>query len=111
VEKPGEGDFRLWVIDLAEARREKPKEEKLLYHLIADPRRARLFTGTDKIRFLKHYLRIGGRNGIRGMEESPRNRRYDMKAWLTFMMLLPPAHFLLGILSSARVDILIGKEE
>jgi len=62
VEKPGEENFRLWVIDLVEARREKPKEEKLLYHLIADPRRARLFTGTDKIRFLKHYLSFSGQD-------------------------------------------------
>lgn len=55
-ERFSDGKFRLWVIDLVEAEDRKPPEEKMLYHLIADPRLAALFTGTNKIRFLKWYL-------------------------------------------------------
>lgn len=62
VERLEEGKFRLWVIDLGEALDQKPPENKMLFHLIADPRNARMFTGTDKIRFLKWYLLFSGRN-------------------------------------------------
>ncbi len=56
VERFSDGKFRLWVIDLVEAEDRRPPEEKMLFHLIADPRSARLFSGADKIRFLKWYL-------------------------------------------------------
>jgi len=61
VERLPEGKFKLWVIDVVEAIPHKPREDKMLYHLIANPYYAQLFTGTDKIRFLKWYLGFSGR--------------------------------------------------
>ena len=60
VERKPDGSFKLWVIDLAEAEDRKPREHKMLYHLLANPHYASLFTGTDKIRFLKKYISSAG---------------------------------------------------
>jgi len=61
VQKTGSGELKLWLIDLVEAEDKKPGEMKMLWHLIANPAYARLFTGSDKIRFLKSYLQPSGR--------------------------------------------------
>ena len=60
VERKADGSLRLWVIDLVEAENRKPREHKMLYHLLANPYYAELFTGSDKIRFLKEYISSAG---------------------------------------------------
>ncbi len=52
--------FAAGLTDLVEAEDRKPCEHKMLYHLLANPHYASLFTGSDRIRFLKEYISSSG---------------------------------------------------